>query len=96
LEGSFIMPGGDTDLVIPPALAAEIQAAAEAEHRTAADLVKDALERYLTDRRERTSYTREEARPTSAEAATRLRELREGNVLPDGMTIRDLMTHGRA
>ena len=32
----------------------------------------------------------------AAEAAARLRERRKGTVLPDGVTIRDLMTHGRA
>lgn len=90
------MPGGDMDLVIPPTLAAEIQAAADDEHRTADDLVRDALERYLTDWRKRTAHAQEKPRRTSAEAAARLRESRKGNVLPDGVTIRDLMTHGRA
>ena len=60
----------DTDL-ISPGLVAEIQAAAAAEHRSAADIVQEALERYLVQRR-------------------------KGTVLPDGVTIRDLMTHGRA
>jgi hypothetical protein len=90
------MPGGAANLVIPPALAAEILAAAEDEHRPADDLVRDALERYLIDWRKRTRHGQEKSRQTQAEAATRLRELRKGNVLPDGVTIRDLMTHGRA
>jgi hypothetical protein len=90
------MPGGATNLVIPPALAAAIQAAAEDEHRTTDDLVRDALERYLTDWRNRTGHGQKKAGKTPVEAAARLRELRKGNVLPDGVTIRDLMTHGRA
>jgi hypothetical protein len=33
---------------------------------------------------------------TPAEAAARIRASRVGNTLPDGVSIRDLMTHGRA
>jgi Arc/MetJ-type ribon-helix-helix transcriptional regulator len=35
-------------------------------------------------------------RRTPAEAAARLRELRKGNFLPPGMTIRGLLDQGRA
>jgi hypothetical protein len=90
------MSDGDTDLVIPSALAAEIQAAAADEHRSATDIVRDALEHYLADWRKRAGQVPEKPRQTPVEAATRLRELRKGNVLPDGMTIEDLMTYGRA
>jgi predicted transcriptional regulator len=31
-----------------------------------------------------------------AEAAARIRELRKGNLLPEGETIRNLIDHGRA
>jgi len=91
-------PGSDTDLNIPPALFAEIQAAAHEAHRPAADVVREALERYLADWRKGASPARgpAPAKRTPAEAVARLRELRKGNVLPDGVTIRDLMTHGRA
>ena len=41
----------DTGLVIPADLSAEIQAAADQEHRPASDIVRDALERYLTETR---------------------------------------------
>jgi hypothetical protein len=44
-------PGSDTDLTIPPALAAEVQAAADDEHRPAAEIVRDTLEGYLENRR---------------------------------------------
>jgi len=90
------MPGGNTDLIIPPELAADIQAVADGEHRPAADVVRDALERYLTDRSKPTRHSKENPTQTPVEAAARLRELRKGNVLPDGVTIRDLMTHGRS
>ena len=33
---------------------------------------------------------------TPQEAATHIRELRKGNFLPDGVTIRDLINEGRA
>jgi hypothetical protein len=43
-------PDADTDLTIPPALVAAIQAAAEEEHRAPGDLVREALERTMEDR----------------------------------------------
>jgi hypothetical protein len=84
----------DNDLLIPPSLAAEILAAAAVEHRPAAALVRDALERYLAGRR--AVAEGQPARRTPAEAAARMRELRKGNTLPAGVTIRDLIRHGRA
>ena len=92
------MPGINTDL-IPPALAAQIQAAADDEHRPAADVVREALERYLSTGRKGTGLAHESPVPAKrppAEALARMRERRKGNVLPEGVTIRDLMTHGRA
>lgn len=87
---------GTSDLTIPPALMADIQAAAEDEHRPATEVVRDALERYLAEWRKGASPRHAQARRSLAEAAVRLRERRTGNVLPEGVTIRDLMTHGRA
>ena len=40
-----------TDILVPPALLPEIQAAADEDHRAPAELVREALERYLKDRR---------------------------------------------
>jgi len=37
-------------IAIPPALLAEIQAAAEEEHRPAGEVLREAVERYLEDR----------------------------------------------
>lgn len=43
-------PNGDSSLSIPMPLAAEIQAAADREHRPAVDFVRDALASYLEHR----------------------------------------------
>jgi len=44
--------GSDADLVkMPSSLLAEVQAAAEEENRTREELVREAVERYLKDRR---------------------------------------------
>lgn len=39
------------DTLLPPSLLAEVQAAADEEHRPSAELVREAIERYLQDRR---------------------------------------------
>jgi predicted transcriptional regulator len=44
-------PGGDAQVSIPPALATELQAAADEERRPATEIVRDALEGYLEARR---------------------------------------------
>jgi hypothetical protein len=44
-------PGDDTSLAIPPALAAEIQAAADEEHRPALDVLRDAIDGYRREQR---------------------------------------------
>ena len=87
-------PSSETSL-IPPALVAQIEAAADEEHRTAADVIRDALERYLVQMHGRTNPT-PAPRRSPAEAAARMRARRIGNILPEGVSIRDLMTHGRA
>ncbi len=38
-------------IAIPPALLAEVQAAADEEHRPAGDVLREAVERYLRERR---------------------------------------------
>ena len=54
--------GNETDLAIPPALWAEIEAAADEQHRPAADVVREALEGYLEGRRWRRHSEGEQAR----------------------------------
>jgi hypothetical protein len=47
-----VKTGDDADtLVLPPALAKEVRAGAEEEHRQASDVLRDAVERYLRERR---------------------------------------------
>lgn len=86
-------------LAIPPALLAEIEAAAEQEHRPALDVLQDAVHRYIDAKHAQHNHLDTEpasAELTPAQAVARILELRKGNDLPDGVTIRDLMTHGRA
>jgi hypothetical protein len=45
------MPGDDTKFAITPALAAEIQAVADEEHRPALDVLHDAIENYRKEQR---------------------------------------------
>ena len=79
-------------LEMPPGWLAEVEAVAAEERRAPAELVREAVDRYIGERRA--------ARPvnghTPAEAATRIRELRKGNILPPGETIKDLINFGRA
>jgi predicted DNA-binding protein len=84
--------------LIPPALLEQLEAMAAAEHRPARDMLREAVERYL---RERRALAAAAERPfarelTPREAVARILELRKGNVLPEGVTIRDLMSYGRA
>ncbi|MGA3397707.1 MAG: hypothetical protein ABSC95_00700 [Acetobacteraceae bacterium] len=44
-------PRSSAQVLIPPGLAAELQAAADEEHRSAAEVARDALEGYLEARR---------------------------------------------
>ena len=55
-------PESNTQVSIPPALVTELQAAADEEHRSAAEVVRDALESYLEARRWRLSADQELAR----------------------------------
>jgi hypothetical protein len=81
-----------TDLAIPPALAAQLRAAAEEQHRSARDVLRDALEGYLRVSRPMTPTTRR----SPADAAARMLRARRGNVRLDDAALRDLMTYGRA
>ena len=47
-------------------------------------------------RREGKPLSREASRRTPAEAVAHIRELRQGNRLPAGVTIKDLINEGRA
>ena len=69
-----------TDTLIPPGLLAEIEAAAAEEHRAPRELVGEALERYLSERR----WLRKDE--VHAKIAQGLESLRQGKGL-DGETV---------
>ena len=79
-------------LAVPPELAAQIVAAAEAQHRPPLDVLHDAVEDYLT------RQPPLPAKPwrSPAEAAARMRRARAGNPRLSDAALRELMTHGRA
>ncbi len=81
-------------LPIPPALVAQIQAAAEEQHRSAEDVLRDAVELYLRVLHPLLPEAR--ARRLPAEAAARMRRARQDNARLDDAALRELMTHGRA
>ena len=79
--------------LIPPSLLAEIEAQAAAEHRSASEMLREVVEDYLRERRGRSANISER---TPKEAAARILDRRKRHVLPEGETIRELMTYGRA
>jgi len=80
------------DIAIPRDLAVQLQAAAEQQQRTAADVLRDALEGYLRTWRPPVSPNRR----SPAEAAARMMRARQSNVRLDDAALRDLITYGRA
>ena len=86
------------ELLIPAALLEQVEALAAAERRAAGDLLREAVEGYLQERRGTIDslLPRSESRRDLQQVVDRILELRKGNVLPEGVTIRDLMTYGRA
>jgi hypothetical protein len=82
------------DIPLAPDQEARLAELAARAGRSAAELVQEALAEW----EERQAGRHAPAPPshTPAEAAARIRELRRGNILPAGATIRDLIDHGRA
>ena len=74
---------------IPDDLASRITAAGVNAESVALQALRQAAEELERARRVT-------GRRTPAEAAARMRQSRSGNTLPDGISIRDLMTYGRA
>ena len=86
--------------LIPLSLLEQVQAMAEAEHRPASEILRDAIESYQRDHRGVVELA-EEKKPSAGprspqQAVARILERRQYRNLPEGMTIRDLMTLGRA
>ncbi len=84
------------DIRLAPDQEARLAALAAGTGRSAAELVQEALTEW--ERRQAQAERPAPASPqhTPAEAAARILELRKGNVLPTGATIKDLINHGRA
>jgi hypothetical protein len=82
--------------LIPPALLEQVEALAAAERRPASDMLREAVEGYLQKRRALAATNPQQPRRTAQEAAARILERRKHHLLPEGETIRDLMTYGRA
>ncbi|MGD0632721.1 MAG: hypothetical protein ABSA13_00385 [Beijerinckiaceae bacterium] len=86
--------------LIPLALLQQVETAAAAEHRSARDMLREAVESYLSARRmlaaSGAGQQPSPQRRTPREAAARILERRKFHPLPEGTTIRDMMTYGRA
>ena len=88
------MDQSSDDPILSSTLLAEIEAVAVLESRSSRDLLQEIVERFLQDRRENGSA---EVKSTLSpkEAARLMLERRPFNKLPEGMTIREMMTYGR-
>ncbi|MCX8254744.1 MAG: hypothetical protein OTI36_12275 [Beijerinckiaceae bacterium] len=84
------MDQSDHDPILAAPLRAEIEAVAARENRSARDVLQEAVERYLRDRRSSDVVTSK-----ARDAAARMLERRHRHRLPDGESIRSLMVHGR-
>jgi hypothetical protein len=85
--------------LIPPALLEQVQEMAAAEHRLASEVLRDAIEGYLHSHQGNVPLgpqTVGTPKLTPDEIVARVFELRKGNVLPEGETIKDLINFGRA
>jgi len=58
--------------------------------------IEEIILRGVQARREAGSLSQAQRRKTPAEAVAHIRELRQGNRLPTGVTIKDLINEGRA
>jgi hypothetical protein len=81
------------EIRLPPDQEAHLAALAASAGRSPDDIVLEAVALW-----EKRQALRQPQVPkhTAAEAAARILELRKGNILPEGETIRDLINYGRA
>ena len=82
------------EIHLPPEQEAHLAALAASAGRSTDDLVQEAVALWEEQQAERRAPRRPQHTP--AEAAARILELRKGNILPAGETIKDLINHGRA
>ena len=81
------------EIRLPPDQEAHVAALAASLGRSPADLVVEAIAFW---EKRQTEYQAAGWRYGPADAAARILELRRGNVLPDGGTLKDLINFGRA
>jgi predicted transcriptional regulator len=82
------------EIRLAPEQEAHLAALAASAGRSPAELVQEALAEWEQRQHEQQGPRRAEHSP--AEAAARILELRKGNILPAGETIKDLINYGRA
>lgn len=86
--------------LISPVLLEQVQAMAAAENRPASEILRDAIELYRHNRGNAVPASSHPSNPrrqlTPQAAVARILELRKGNRLPEGETIKDLINYGRA
>ena len=59
-------------------------------------MLREAVEGYLQERHKRAVTSSQQLPSSAQDAAARILERRKHHLLPEGETIRDLMTYGRA
>jgi predicted transcriptional regulator len=79
----------DNTLPLPPALLAQVQAAAEAEHRPTREIFREAVEHYLKNRDAAPGQKR-----ARADVIRELLAFGKGRKL-EGMSIREMIDEGR-
>jgi len=81
------------EIRLPPDQEAHLAALAASAGRSPDEIVQEAVALW---EEHRAQHRPPQAKHTPAEAAARILELRKGNMLPAGETIKDLINYGRA
>jgi hypothetical protein len=87
------------DTLIPTDLLEQVQAMATAEQRSPIEILRDAIELYRRDHGNLVEPVKDASAAvlrSRREAVARILERRQYRHMPGGMTIRDMMTLGRA
>lgn len=84
------------EALIPPALLADVEAMAAAEHRSAREVLRAAVEQYRNNRLAMSGDKKAALTDSADNVVQRILERRKHHPLPEGMTIRDMQTFGRS
>ena len=82
------------EIHLPPDKEAHLAQLAASAGRSPDEIVQEAVA--LWEERQAQQQQAAKRKHTPAEAAARIRELRKGRFLPEGETIKDLISYGRA